>query len=337
MTKFARRQMNRVVSLVKALRRQRESIRSRILRRGVAKRKALYEALALSERYHAYPEMTFIVQSFNKAPVVAQILDRLLSYDVQNIILIDDGSIDNTYRIAKQRLLGRDHLIIRANDLHEVSTYRLALRLVTTKYACLMQDDDLPPKTSQWVSTCIRLFEFDEKLLVLGLRDGINYRYFGDGPMQRDSIYQTDGQRFWIDEVFAGEVVVPSIRLDEELYVEYCQIVNRAPVVLRVDDFLAAGGIDPAFAPFQNDDEDYCLRTWQHGNRVMIISGLTFHRDVGIGGMRAFNDIARNRRTQHMCDNWARVSQRYRSFVNSGEVMRLVNSANREFIANNRL
>jgi len=311
------------------LRQKYAALRRKRLQKKVSAQKEQYKRV--SKHYLAHPEVTFVIQSFNKSHVVSLILDRLLSYRSRHIILIDDGSVDDTYQVAAATLVGQNHYILRTNDLHEVTTYDLALRLVETDFVCLMQDDDVPPVDDKWISESLELFRRDEDLVVVGLRNGVNFNHIDDGEMRVDSMFHSVDREIWVDGVYEAQIVQPDMVTLNGKGVQYCQVVNRAPTFIRFHEFIKSGGIDRSFTPFQNDDIDYCLRLWQKGKRVMVVTGYPFQRNVGIGGMRLFNNVRADSRPRHMCENWNRVADRYRTFVNSGEAAGLVEIANEQW------
>ncbi|MFN2302886.1 MAG: glycosyltransferase family 2 protein, partial [Anaerolineales bacterium] len=123
--------------------------------------------------YDDQPRITAIVQVFNKRKVISKLIRRLQSLPIAELIVIDDGSIDGTWKEAFPLLNRKNDFLLRSNDLFEVRMYDRALTLARGKFAILLQDDDLPPETFEWIENAIQLFENDEKLLILGGRDGL--------------------------------------------------------------------------------------------------------------------------------------------------------------------
>jgi GT2 family glycosyltransferase len=99
----------------------------------------------------------------------------------------------------------------------------------------------------------------------------------------------------------------------------------RAPVFIRREAFLALGGFDLSFAPFLCDDVDNGIRAWKAGRQVGIYA-VDFQRDIGLGGMRAFNSKRIERQVRI---NWEKIYQKHGAAINSGEIAAMVERANR--------
>jgi glycosyltransferase involved in cell wall biosynthesis len=234
-------------------------------------------AHAIGTPYKENPRVTAIVQLFNKRQNIEAIVAGLLSPSIEEIIVIDDGSRDGALEILPRLLTGKNHFIIRSNDLFEIRTYSRTLDFARGEIVALLQDDDIPPADGAWVSEALELFERHPKLVVLGGRDGLELKLAGksaaDGESSNPITYRAINQR-------------DGLRVD--LPFTFAEVINRAPMLVRRQTIQQLGGIDNAFAPFQCDDVDLCLRTWKAGFEVGLYA-TGFVRDVGMGGMRLFN------------------------------------------------
>jgi len=249
--------------------------------------------------YNSQPRVTAIIQLFNKRQNIEAIIGALLSSSIEEIIVIDDGSSDGAIKILPRLLAGKNHFIIRSNDLFEVRTYSRTLDFARGEIVALLQDDDLPPSEGSWVEEAVVLFNRYPKLAILGGRDGLELRLrsvAGSPPaLTYNFVNQRGGQR----------IEVPFTFVD---------IVNRAPMLLRRAAIQGLGGIDNAFAPFQCDDVDLCLRAWKAGLQVGVYP-TGFIRDVGVGGMRLFNA---ERIPAQAKKNWGIIYDRYANDVGDG-------------------
>ena len=249
--------------------------------------------------YNSQPRVTAVIQLFNKRRNIEAIVGALLSSPIEEIIVIDDGSSDGAIEILPRLLAGKNHFIIRSNDLFEVRTYSRALDFARGEIVALLQDDDLPPSDGLWVEEAVALFHRYPKLAILGGRDGLELKLNSttNSPpvLKYNLVNQRDGQR----------VEVPFTFVD---------FVNRAPMLLRRTAIQRLGGIDNAFAPFQCDDVDLCLRAWKAGLQVGIYP-TGFVRDVGVGGMRLFNA---DRQPEQAKKNWRIIYDRYANDVGDG-------------------
>ena len=118
--------------------------------------------------YNPAPRISVIVQLFNKKKNIELIISALKAGGADEIIVIDDGSRDGAIEILPQLLTGKNHFVIRSNDLHEVRSYSRAVDFSRGEILALLQDDDLPPGDGNWIRDAIRLFEQYPKLAVLG-------------------------------------------------------------------------------------------------------------------------------------------------------------------------
>ena len=261
--------------------------------------------------YNDHPRVTAVLQLFNKRQNVAAILAALHSSPIEEIIVIDDGSRDGALEILPGLLQGKNHFIIRSNDLFEIRTYSRALDFARGEIVALLQDDDIPPMGGAWIQDAIELFDQYPKMAVLGGRDGLELRLkdsndASESPHQvtYTAVNQREGER--IDMPF-----------------RFVDVVNRAPMLLRRQAVQQLGGIDNTFAPFQCDDVDLCLRAWKAGLQVGLYS-TGFLRDVGMGGMRLFNAGTVPAQARK---NWQIIYDRYHADIANGVFTDLVAEA----------
>jgi len=245
------------------------------------------------------PRVSAVVQLFNKRKNIAAIVAALMTPAIEEIIILEDGSSDGALEVLPSLLTGKNHFIIRSNDLFEVRTYSRALDFARGEFVALLQDDDLPPADGEWITEAVELFERHPKLAILGGRDGIALK-FKEGTPSRDTLtYEMS------NHVNGKRVVMPFT---------FVETVNRAPVLLRREAIQRLGGIDTVFAPFQYDDVDLSLRAWKAGLQVGLYS-TDFMRDVGMGGMRLYNE---ERIITQAPKNWQVIFDRYGKDIEAG-------------------
>ena len=98
--------------------------------------------------------------------------------------------------------------------------------------------------------------------------------------------------------------------------------VNRAPMWIRRDLFEEhLHQIDPAFAPFQYDDDELCLRAWLCGLEVGWYDAR--FRSLSAGGMRLWNKGFTGEQSQR---NGRRLYQMYAHRMD--EILTKVREAN---------
>jgi hypothetical protein len=308
----------------------------RSLRRRGAIRRHLRRRGSAGARFTAYPELLLALQAFNKDFLLRRSLQPFLTAGLRHMLVFADGCCDGTASLAHRLLPGAHHLVIAANDRHEVRNNRLALDLARhqgCRFLLLLQDDDLYPPGLDWLDYGLELFQQDPRLLVVGFNTGLDFLHLEPAA---DS-YLTTPLRSRPD-VHADAVGIDGAFLairhglpphPPRLRHRYCQVVCRAPLLIRVQPFAEQGGIDPRFAPFQDDDTHFCLRSWSLGHRCALVQGLPVRRDMGIGGMRLMGHISQSR-AAHTLANIRLVHAEFGQAINNGSIQTAVDAANRE-------
>lgn len=214
--------------------------------------------------YHNEPSVSFVIQSHNKSLQICHILPKLRQYKDAEIIVIDDGSsMEHTKRLT-EALTGANEFLLRANDLFENVTYDKALRLANGKYVALMQDDDDFENVS-WVSEAVALFEKHPKMVILGGKWALNVKFHPEQEKGCGTKREMSDAKF-----------------------RFVDAVNRAPMWIRKDLYEQhLHHIDFRFAPFQYDDDEICLRSWQLGLQVGWYDAK--FQSLTAGGMRLWN------------------------------------------------
>ena len=214
--------------------------------------------------YRNEPSVSFVIQSHNKSLQICHILPKLRQYKDAEIIVIDDGSSMEHTRRLTEALTGANEFLLRANDLFENVTYDKALRLANGKYVALMQDDDDFENVS-WVSEAVALFEKHPKMVILGGKWALNVKFHPEQEKGCGTKREMSDAKF-----------------------RFVDAVNRAPMWIRKDLYEQhLHHIDFRFAPFQYDDDEICLRSWQLGLQVGWYDAK--FQSLTAGGMRLWN------------------------------------------------
>ncbi|MEM9830577.1 MAG: glycosyltransferase [Bacteroidota bacterium] len=274
--------------------------------------------------YDPTPEITFVIQFFNKKQNVNQIFRAIQPFEHAEIIVIDDGSIDGSHKEWMRLLTKPNHFLLHSNDLHEVITYDRALRMAKGKFACLLQDDDFPIG-EKWVTEALNLLNNYPTMIILGGKSGLEVKLPDEPKHKNDNEYS-------ITENIASAPGITKYRLfSDPIYLcprtnvpfMFCSAINRAPMFVNTQAYLKLGGTDLSFAPFQCDDFDICLRAWKSGYKVGFYHA-NFRRNINIGGMRLFNaEIVSGQAAK----NWKKIYQIHSHFI-AEEVHQLVKAAN---------
>jgi glycosyltransferase involved in cell wall biosynthesis len=278
-----------------------------------------------TDDYKPHPVTSAIIQVFNKASNIQAILTKLVESPLDEIIFIDDGSVDGTWEKVLPILKQKNHFLVRSNDIFEVRTYDRALHFARGAFAVLLQDDDIPTNLTAWVNQALELFSKDPRLLILGGRDGLEILLPDPVQPEENAFYTQEGD-------LAGKPGMNKYRLIpqpqywwDEIPFQYTMSINRSPMWIRREPFLQEVGIDQIFAPFQCDDVDSCLRAWKRGWRVgLYTSGF---QKINSSGMRLFNP---ERLQIQATQNWAIIYQRYQDVITNHDLQNLVDLANQE-------
>lgn len=297
---------------------------------------AKVEELRRSRQTYSYsenPKLTIIVQFFNKRHNIKQIIEHLRLTSAEEIIIIDDGSVDGSYEDWMNYLNRPNDFLLRCNDLFEVRTYDRAIQMARGEFVCLLQDDDIPPPNNLWIEQALTLFDTFPELMILGGRDGMELLL----PDPADSGEQPEYRRTGNVMEYTG---IHKVRMyGPPHYIEpisgipfmFAMAVNRAPTFLRRSAFIEIGGINQKYAPFQFDDDDACIRAWLSGYKVGLYS-CSFVRNFDVGGMSLFNS---ERIKKQMLVNAKLLYADYSTYIASGHLQNLVDTANSCLIRKN--
>ncbi len=280
--------------------------------------------------YKETPKLSLILQFFNKRQNIKSIIEALRLTTAEEIIIIDDGSIDGSYEDWIKYLDQPNDFLLRCNDLFEVRTYERAISMARGEFVCLLQDDDIPPRNNLWVEQAIKLFDAFPKLLILGGRGGFDILIPDPVAPNTPPEYKIVGDIAGCPGVNKYRIYEDPIYLDPSSGIKFMftVFVNRAPTFLRREAFLELGGINQEYAPFQCDDVDACIRAWLAGYQVGFYP-CPFLRDVGRGGMRAFNSKIV---PQQSATNWQKIYSAYSPHITNGDIQSCANSANKALI-----
>jgi glycosyltransferase involved in cell wall biosynthesis len=198
---------------------------------------------APKEVYKRNPQISIILQFFNKRPNIKSIIEALRLTTAEEIIIIDDGSIDGSYEDWIKYLDQPNDFLLRCNDLFEVRTYDRAISMARGELICLLQDDDIPPRNNTWIEQALTLFDTLPDLLILGGRSGLDFLMPDPVDPNKPSEYERIGD-------IGGCPGVNKHRIyDTALYREptsgipfmFTSSVNRAPYICKEKTFSGTG------------------------------------------------------------------------------------------------
>ncbi|MDJ1175408.1 glycosyltransferase family A protein [Roseofilum capinflatum] len=275
--------------------------------------------------------MSIIVQFFNNRQNIDSIIKSLRLTTAEEIIVIDDGSIDGSYQDWLKHLDRPNDFLLRCNDLFEVRTYDRAISMARGEFVCLLQDDDMLPDNNKWIEDALTLFEIYPDLIMLGGRDGIDTMMAEPNDSYEEQEYRQIGNIIECPGLHKLRIYSKPCYREPVSGIPFMftMSVNRAPTFLRRTEFLKIGGINQKYAPFQFDDDEAGIRAWLSGYKVGFYA-CPFIRGFEVGGMSLYN---RNKIKEQSVINIKQLYRDYCEHIANGHLQNLVDTANRVLIS----
>jgi len=253
--------------------------------------------------YQDRPGLAFIVQSFNRVSNIEQLIEGLRVMGQHELIVCEDGSLDGSREKWMSYLDRPNDFLIQSNDLHEIRILDRAIRFTRAEIVCLVQDDDLIPRNTDWLDSALRAFSHHPRLAILGGFQG--YQSFDPDPAK--------AKRLWGGNQF-----------------RFVHHVNIGPYFIRRRSYEALGGWEHSFSevgePGIGFDNELCLRAWmndyQVGYSFVPFKGPSGHYPAD-GGTVLFSDEIRVRNSVRNSDT---IFERYGR--HAGRIDELVAAAN---------
>lgn len=219
--------------------------------------------------YIINPKITLIMQFFNHEVMIPKHVERIKKNKIiDEVIICEDGSSDDSLNLWNKHLTGRNDVIIRTNDYHEIISYNRSARYANGEYLVFCQDDDLLPADDYWLKNAIKLFENDEKLGLIGFLSGDLFKKNKDiNSQRRRKEYKWFGPDRILGE--SGNSINTTL-LDIKFM--YISAIILGPVIIKKSLFDKLGGWDyklcePGLCGI-GLDWDLSFRCWKQGYRV---------------------------------------------------------------------
>src|SRR5918992_500517 len=133
---------------------------------GLKPAKARQQASPL--RYSDRSRIAFVVHSFNRAANIDQLVSGLRRIDDHELIVCDDGSLDDSREKWLSHLVQPNDFLVLSNDLHEIRILDRAIRFASAEIVCLVQDDDIIPHGTDWLDCVLEEFKKHPNLAIIG-------------------------------------------------------------------------------------------------------------------------------------------------------------------------
>lgn len=319
--------------------RRRMILAARFKSRVLAHKRLLSEAVF---KYSAYKNVAFVFQVFNKAKNSEAILSAFLDKGCANIIIFADGCIDGSALAWHSKILGKNHLVISANDLHEIRNYRLSIEIARhwgCSHVVLLQDDDIyDERLFSWLDSALVASSHYGSAIVGGnggsdLDTSFSYQWADSGLLGAHFVVASLGQSKYFYSLGSYErMLIPSgfVPANGMMPHRFVASVNRAPQLINVERAMQLSFFPEELEPYQYDDYYNCFKSWLSGSPVVLMPFAKVASDFGIGGMRLFNDANERNRPVHFVDNWNFIMDHFSASF--AEIDRLVMRSNRKWL-----
>ncbi|MBI2084013.1 MAG: glycosyltransferase family 2 protein [Candidatus Aenigmarchaeota archaeon] len=195
------------------------------------------------------PRVTVLVPAYNERENIASTLENLLAVDYPKskleIIVIDDGSKDNTFEIA-QRFKSKHLKVIRKRNSGKASTLNYGIRLAKHDFVAVMDADSFLDKNA--LRQCMACFD-DEKVAAV---------------TSHILVKRTKG--LWEKLQDIEYMIVAAMRKAEE-YVNIIAVTPGPLGVYRKKDLVKVGGFDEKNLI---EDVEIAWRLLKHGYKIRM-------------------------------------------------------------------
>ena len=295
-----------------------------------------------SLRYSAYQNIAFVFQVFNKAKNSDSILSLFLEKGCKNMVVFADGCIDGSANAWHKNLRGKNHIVISSNDLHEIRNYRLSIEIAGhwgCSHVVLLQDDDIyDARLFDWLDSALEASSQYRAAIVGGnggsdLDCSFPYRRADSGLLSAEFImnFENASKSFYSLGCYE-RMLIPSKLTTANCMMphRFVACVNRAPQLIDIKSARHLSFFPEALEPYQYDDYYNCFESWLNGFPVVLMPFGKAATNVGVGGMRLYNNVNRKNRPAHFINNWNFVLDR---FIDSfTEIDKLVSGSNRKWL-----
>lgn len=313
------------------------------------KQKNYYSKLWSS--YIDYPKVTVIVSVFNHDYTAEHIAKKLINNkNVNQIIILEDGSTDDSYKTYKELLKGVNHFILTSNDLNTLRTYDKAIKMSNSEFVVIMQDDDLfPHDDDTWLSQPLELFDHFKNLGLVGGWNGIDMSPLDviDDKKIDDFKFQTFVDEYGVKTINSSppycfkfkttkknfnEFDEPNLTLDYRP-LQFSPACDIGPYIIRKSFFENIGGVDFNWGETGKSscwwDVDMCYRFWENGYEVINFP-MHFYKGQGVIGSDQF--YQKQSKTETLESNLRLLlKRRKKNFKSISETCKELNDTNLKF------
>lgn len=210
------------------------------------------------------PTASIILTVHNKEDHIVRLLQTLMtstrSYPKWDLHVVYDGCTDTSRQTAKE-ILDKWPVPVyeyETPDVFEVKANNHGLKKARGKYCIILQDDNFIYETD-WLEKMLFWLEEHPKVGILGGLAGVNFFHLDSEP-------QGVGINRSTFELHRRLDPTTNKKLHDNVF--EADAVMRGPIILRKELLEKHGYLDETYAPFYNDDMDYCFRLRSLGYAV---------------------------------------------------------------------
>jgi GT2 family glycosyltransferase len=217
------------------------------------------------------PLVSVIVVAWNAADVLGRCLDCLFAQDYANreIVVVDDGSDDDTVAVAERALTRGSLALVRGDGNRGCPAARnLGLRHAGGEIVAFVDADGFADP--RWLTEIVAAFGDDPT--IGGVASTV---FYDDNPMVVNGAGGTVNRQGWAADLAMNESYEVAELATEALYPMGCGMAIRREALERVGPF------DDRMLNYY-DDVDYGTRLWRAGFRVVVAAaGWVDHAAAG--------------------------------------------------------
>ncbi len=221
----------------------------------------------------AAPRVSVIVVCWNSADVLGRCLEQLLAQDYPEyeIVVVDDGSDDDTLAVAERARGGGEMAIVRsARNRGCPHARNLGIRQAVGEIVAFIDADGFAAPS--WLSAIVAAFHSDATI------GGVASTVFIEGnPLVINGAGGTVNRQGWAADLCMNEPYERAEIPREALYPMGCGMAVRRAALERVGPF------DDRMLNYY-DDVDYGVRLWRAGYRVVVATDAWIDHGFGQGG-----------------------------------------------------
>lgn len=218
------------------------------------------------------PFVSVVVVCWNAAGVIERCLEHLLAQDYRNreIVVVDDGSDDDTFEIAERVSAERQLTLVRSTRNRGCPAARnLGLRHAGGEIVAFIDADGYAAPS--WLTNVVEAFGEDQT--IGGVASTV---FYDDNPLLINGAGGTVNRQGWAADLAMNQSYEHAELAVEALYPMGCGMAVRRSAVQRTGPF------DDRMLNYY-DDVDYGIRLWRAGYRVVVAHDAWVDHGAAVG------------------------------------------------------